>query len=151
MEHKVRREGKRSYSPEERKEYSDKLLVMTFGKLRQQVYQKFGLSQEFLAVMQTGKDQRDDLAHNFWIHHLGNLRSRRGLRIIFRHCRVIERQIDGVADYLIQQTGIDAWGYIGFVKESAQDHAKHEDWEALLATAEAAFTPTIESESHLAP
>ena len=135
MEHQVRKTTRSSAGVNNR-QFSDRLLGMTFGTLRQQVYQKYKLTTEFLDVMQTAKDQRDYLAHNFWIHHLGNLRSQRGLNIIVRHCRTMDRQIDGVADYLIQQTGIDAWRYIGFVDTQSSNAHEHDNWEQLLDASE---------------
>jgi len=138
MEHEVRK-AVEAGAPVDGEKFSQKLLRMDFGQLLQQVYQKYGLESEFLAVVRTAKDARDYMAHNFWVGHLGNLRSERGLDIILRHCGVIEKQIDRVSDYIVERTGVDAWRFIGFIDERADNKAAHEGWEAFLAVSEASF------------
>jgi hypothetical protein len=147
MEHEVRSVSKLPAQPDFTR-FLAKLLKMDFGQLLQQVYQKYSLQSEFLAVMRTAKDGRDYLAHNFWIGHLGSLRSERGLRNLVRHCAIIEEQLDRVCHYLIEMTGVDAARFVAFIDMQAQSQEPHDEWEALLAAAEASFTPPLTEQSH---
>jgi hypothetical protein len=143
MEHEVRTSGSEQIS-ETGAKFTQKLLRWDFGTLRQQVYQQLKLPREFLAVVDTAKEQRDFLAHNFWIGHLRNLRSERGLEIIIRHCRCIEAQIDRVSDYLIKETGTDVWRFITFIEGRPNEPEEHAEWERLLDSMEATFADPSE-------
>jgi hypothetical protein len=112
-----------------------KIMKKDFGQLLHQVYTKFQFHTDILQVLKDAKSFRDHLAHDFWVCHLGNLRSERGTAIITAHCELLERQFDKVSDLVIAVTGVDAAQYVNFVAERSENEEDFEGWEERLEAA----------------
>lgn len=121
-----------------------KIMKKDFGQLLHQVYTKFKFHTDILQVLKDAKGFRDHLAHEFWVCHLGNLRSERGTSIITAHCELLEHQFDKVADLVIAVTGLDAAQYVDFVTGRSGNEEDFKGWEKRLEIARQAETVAAE-------
>jgi hypothetical protein len=135
-EHLTKRTAKSgSYDRAALEREAAKIMKKDFGQLLHQVYTKFKFHTDVLQVLKEAKDFRDHLAHDFWVCHLGNLRSERGTEIITEHCELLGRQFDKVSDLVIAVTGLDAAQYVNFVAERAGNDENLKGWEERLEAA----------------
>lgn len=121
---------------EARAKRSARLTEMDFGQLLQEVYQKFKLPKDFLARIKQTKKVRDNLAHIFWVSHLGRLRSERGTNIILRQLRLFGLEVTRAVDVLLHATGVNTQSYIEFLDGRNEDPSCYVEFEAMLEQAE---------------
>lgn len=115
------------------------LLDMDFGRLEQRVCGKFRFDEEMKEIMNQARGFRNSLAHQFWIHHLLDLNSPRGVAVVIRHAAILERQIDWVAEALIAHTGVQVKSYVEFMAAQRANGESLAGWEAQLAEVEEVF------------
>jgi hypothetical protein len=113
-----------------------------FGKLEQRICGKFKLDAEGRQIMSDARGLRNGLAHSFWIHHQGHLATERGIATVIRHANLFSRQMDRVAGFVIEKTGVNRDRYANYITAAANDPATLEIWEGMLSDAEAVFDRT---------
>jgi hypothetical protein len=139
-EHEVRRAQRAGEAdPERLRRFTTRLLKLDFGGLSQRVCDNFQLPSGMRDTLKEAKTFRNYFAHDFWAPNYGNLRSQRGIEIVVRHCRTLERQIGLVATLIVRATRVNVATYIDFIESQAGDEEVFHGWETRLAAAEAAL------------
>jgi hypothetical protein len=137
-EHEIRRAKAAGTSPN-LQAFGKRVLKMDFGGLAQQVCDKFKFVPELKQAMKEAKGFRNHLAHDFWVSHFANLHSDRGVTIIVRQCKLLERQFDGLSNILVAGTGVNANLYAEWVASNANDELVFAGWESRLDLADRAM------------
>jgi len=139
-EHEVQRAQRAGEANQERfRRFTARVLKLDFGGLTQRMCDSFQLSSELRDTLKEAKTFRNYFAHDFWSPNYGNLRSKRGIDVIVRHCRTMERQMELVATLVVRATGVNVSNYVNFIEGEAGDEEIFRGWETRLAAAEAAL------------
>jgi hypothetical protein len=120
--------------------FSTKMLRYDFGQLSHRLRTQFKLADDpWLQIFKDAKDLRNDLAHDFWSPNYALIRDERGIDVIVRRCRVVDRHFQHLAELAIQITGVDVDLYLQVVSDPVAVAEAIKGFEERLVDAEKAL------------
>lgn len=108
------------------------LLWSTYAKIMSRLLNCYTLSDQLVSDLKDGKGFRDNLAHNFWQAHMGNLFSPEGVDVIATTCMQTAHHFRLLAIALTEETGVSADDYIAMIRDAPDRAEKVEGWNDLL-------------------